>query len=203
MNAGTLTQILARYTDKDAIVDETLTDIAADSKRASDIIHRLRALALKEHAPQHGLDIDALVDEVAGLLQQDLVRRGITLERVAQPGLPTVTGDRIQLQQIFLNVLVNATEALATVERERRHITLVTCHRAPGLVEVSVRDSGVGGKDTNTEAMFDRFVTTKPGGLGMGLAISRSIATAHGGRIYAKANEDCGLTVYLELPADG
>jgi signal transduction histidine kinase len=202
INARTLTALLGRRAGGDPIVAETLSDIAADAKRAGDIIERLRALSRKEHVSERGLRLDALIDDVVGLLHQDFVRRGIVLKRVAEPRLPSVTGDRIQLQQIFLNLLVNASEALTGTERGRREITITTTSPATGLVEVAVMDTGIGNKHADTERMFESFVTTKSGGLGMGLAISRSIATAHGGRIYAKPNADRGLTVYVELPAE-
>lgn len=202
INARTASSLLARHAGDDATIAEALADIAADAKRAGDIIDRLRALSRKEHAAEQGLRVDALVDEVAGLLHQDFVRRGIGIKRITAPGLPTVTGDRIQLQQIFLNVLVNASEALEGTDREHRDITIVTSRLGSGLVEVAVRDTGPGGKMVDVERIFDRFVTTKPGGLGMGLAISRSIALAHGGRIYARTNPDRGLTVIVELPAE-
>jgi len=203
MNARALSTLLGRGLGDQATLNEALADIAADAKRAGDIIDRLRALSRKEHVAQRGLSLDALVDDVVALLHQDFVRRGIVVRRITEPGLPPVSGDSIQLQQIVLNLLVNASEALEGVERGTREITIVTGHPARGLVELAVRDAGVGGKDLDLERMFGRFVTTKAGGLGMGLAISRSIAEAHGGRIYAKANTDRGLTVYVELPAEG
>jgi signal transduction histidine kinase len=202
MNARAVTTLMARGVEDEATMRGALVDIAADAKRAGDIIDRLRALSRKEHVAQRGLDLNWLVDEVAGLMYQDFLRRGIVVRRAAAPRLPAVSGDSIQLQQIVLNLLVNATEALESAGRGSRELTLTTGHPAPGLVELAVRDTGVVSKDLDLERMFDRFVTTKAGGLGMGLAISRSIAEAHGGRIYAKANADCGLTVYVELPAE-
>jgi signal transduction histidine kinase len=199
-NARALGVLVGRNSGGEA--SEAVDDIAASAKRAGDIIRRLRALSRKEYVRERGLQLDALVDEVVGLLHQDFVRRGISVRRVADPNLPTVTGDRIQPQQIILNVLVNASEALEGAEPGRRDITITTTQPAPRLVAIAIRDSGVGGKGLDTERMFERFVTSKPGGLGMGLAISRSIAEAHGGRIYAKPNVDRGLTVYVELPAE-
>ena len=113
-----------------------------------------------------------------------------------------ITGDPTQLQQIFLNVLMNASEAIGRAERSVGEVTVATSNPAKGLVEVTIQDTGAGSTHLDLERMFDRFVSTKPGGLGMGLAISRSIAEAHGGRIYAKSNPDSGLTVHVELPLE-
>ena len=202
VNARVVRTLLARGTAEPAAMREALNDIADDARRAADIIDRLRALSRKEHAPQRGLSLDALVAGVVDLLHEDFVRRGIVVRRETGSGLPPLSGDPIQLEQIVLNLLMNAAEALDGVPRSEREISIVTSHAAPTVVELAVRDTGVGGKSVDVERMFERFVTTKRGGLGMGLAISRSIAEAHGGRIYAKANTDRGLTVFVELPAE-
>ena len=200
LNARAMSGLLAGGPDKQASAVEALADIAADAQRASATIARLRALSRREHAPQAGLNLDALIDEVTGLLRPDFARRRITVGRVSEPELPPVSGDPIQLQQVFLNLLMNASEAISDGGAPDRRITVVSTNPAPGLVEIAVADTGGGAKDLDLEQIFESFVTTKPGGLGMGLAISRSIVEAHGGRIYAKTNVDHGLTVYVELP---
>jgi signal transduction histidine kinase len=202
MNARAMRALLAGGPTQTAAAAEALDDIASDAKRAGHIIDRLRALARKEHVPKSGLDLDHLIDEVLALLHQELVRKNIRVRRVPAPQAPVISGDPIQLQQIFLNLLMNASEAIGRAERNGGDVTVATSSPAKGLVDVAIADTGVGGKDLDPERMFDRFVSTKPGGLGMGLAISRAIAEAHGGRIYAKANPDRGLTVHVELPLE-
>jgi len=184
----------------EAAAAEALADIHAGAIRAGSVIARLRALSRREHSPKAGLNLDTLIDEVTSLLQPDLALKHITIRRVFAPGLPPVSGDPIQLQQVFLNLVMNASEAIVRGGEIERRITVTSSHPVRGHVEVAVADTG-GGVKMDLEQMFESFVTTKVGGLGMGLAISRSIVEAHGGRIYAKATGELGLTVYVELPA--
>jgi PAS domain S-box-containing protein len=202
-NAQAAVRLLERAGLAHADVSEALADIADDAQRASAIIRRLRALSRKEHAPRRGLDLNEIIDDVVSLLRYDLARKNITVVHTAHPAVPFVSGDPVQLQQVILNVVVNASEAIGLAPDGPREIRITTALRAAGVVEIRVRDTGVGAKASELERMFERFVSTKPGGLGMGLAISRSIVEAHGGRIVAEANPDRGLTLCIELPCDG
>ncbi len=177
-----------------------LEDIAGDARRTADIIRHLRALFRKEVAERRPLDVNEVIADVTGLLGKDLERRRIHLYLELGEGLPRVLGDTIQLQQVFLNVLVNACDAMKDVDGVRE-LHIETAHREGGRIDIAVRDSGVGVKESELSHIFDRFVTTKPNGLGMGLAISRSIIESHGGRIWATRNEGRGLTLHTELPA--
>ena len=182
-------------------VVEALDDIVSDGKRAIEIIRRLRALFRKDHGERKPIDINDLVTEVVGLVSSDAQRRGAVIELALADHLPAVIGDWIQLQQVVLNLLMNALEAMVTVDPPRS----VTVSTAPGearRVALTVCDRGVGVDASRVATIFDAFVSTKPGGLGMGLAISRSIVLAHGGRIWATRNADRGLTVHVDLPGD-
>jgi signal transduction histidine kinase len=201
LNARAMTKLIGGGVEERAAATEALTDINADAMRAGAIIARLRALSRREHSPKAGLDLVALIDDVAALVRPDLAMRRIVLARPWARPLPPVSGDPIQLQQVFLNLFTNAAEAIGRGEEPDRRITVVSSHPATGLVEVAVSDTGGGATELDLERIFESFVTTKPGGLGMGLAISRSIVEAHGGRIYAKANHERGLTIHVELPA--
>jgi PAS domain S-box-containing protein len=182
-------------------VPEALDDIVDDGKRAIAVIRRLRALFQKDHTERKPVDINELIMEVVGLVRGDATRRGVSIELVLADRLPPVSGDWIQLQQVILNLLVNAMDAMATVEQPRV-LTIATALREPRIVEVTVRDVGIGVAPAEMERIFDPFVTTKPEGLGMGLSISRSIALAHGGRIWATPNPERGLTVHVSLACD-
>jgi PAS domain S-box-containing protein len=201
-NAQAAMRLLQRESSAHGDVSEALTDMAADARRASAIIQRLRALSRKEHTPQTGLDLNDLIDDVVSLLRHDFLRKQITVLRAFDPGVPTVAGDPVQLQQVILNLLVNASEAIAHTTGGKREVAITTTYRTPGVVEIAIRDTGIGAKESELTRMFERFVSTKPGGLGMGLAISRSIIDAHGGRIQAIANPDRGLTLRVELPCE-
>jgi len=201
-NAQAAVRLLRRPGPPHAEVAEALSDMAADARRASAIIQRLRALSRKEHVAQVSLDLNDLIDDVVTLLRHDFVRKQITVLRAFDPLGPTVSGDPVQLQQVILNLLVNASEAIVQTEGGKREVVIVTARRSPGVVEIAVRDSGIGTKESELARMFERFVSTKPGGLGMGLAISRSIVEAHGGHIRASANPERGLTLHVELPCE-
>jgi two-component system sensor kinase FixL len=186
---------------RDADVQEALEDIASDGARAVEIIRRLRALLRKDDAERKPIHVNELVTEVVGLVSSDAVRRGAVIELELADDLPPVTGDRVQLQQVVLNLLVNALEAMATVDPPRT-VAVTTAPGEARRVVLSVRDRGVGVEASRVATIFEAFVSTKPEGLGMGLAISRSIVVAHGGRIWATCNADRGLTVHVDLPCD-
>jgi signal transduction histidine kinase len=136
---------------------------------------------------------------VATLVRHELDRATVFVRLTLGESLPPVLGDAIQLQQVILNLLVNACDALSDVQGRSRTIDVVTRHTGGALV-IAVRDSGIGVPESELPRIFAPFVTTKSGGLGMGLAISRSIIEAHNGRIWATRNNDHGLTVQIELP---
>jgi PAS domain S-box-containing protein len=184
-----------------ADVREALADIGVDAKRASEIIRRLRALFRKEPIEHRALDVNQLIRDVASLLRADLLRNRIVLVQSFGVDVPRVLGDAIQLQQVMLNLLVNARDAIVAGVDGPREIRVETSRRDPARVAIAIRDTGVGVKEADLERMFEHFVSTKPGGLGMGLAISRSIVQAHSGRIWASPGEERGLTVVVELPA--
>ena len=179
---------------------ETLADIVDDGQRASEVIRRLRAMlqtGATEHKP---CDVNGLIVEVLRFLKSDLAREEVSVELRLQDDLPAVHGDAIQLQQVILNLVLNAEAAMADGGGGPRQLTVETAARAAGTVEVWVRDTGIGVKEGEVEHIFEPFVTTKVSGLGMGLAISRSIVEAHRGTIRAERNPDLGLTVRVELP---
>lgn len=181
-------------------IPAVLQDIAADAQRAARVIRRLRALFKKEHSERHAVDMTAVITEVISLLRKDLERRRICLELALPPHTPRVLGDVVQLEQVILNVLVNAAEAM-TDEAHARVLRIETDARESGILTITVRDSGKGAEASELEHIFDRFVTSKADGLGMGLSTSRSIVKAHGGRMWATRNMGHGLTMHIELPS--
>jgi len=180
-------------------VREALMDIADDAKRAAQVIRRLRALFRKEGEEYKPADINALIVDVMMLLRSELESKGIGVQLSLAKDLPPVQGDAIQLQQVLLNVLLNAVEAAADRSTGRALVTIETVERHPGTIEIAVRDDGPGVKEADLERIFEPFVTTKSTGLGMGLSISRSIVQAHGGRMWATRTDPQGLTVHVEL----
>ncbi len=184
-------------------VDEVraiLQDIVRDDRRASDVIQRLRQLLRKGELEMIGVNLTAAIREVVDLVSTEAIIRNITVsfEFVREPVF--VRGDRVQLQQVILNLLYNAMEAMVDQQSSARRI-VIGCREDDALVVVSVHDSGPGLRAGTEEVVFEAFYTTKNGGMGMGLSIVRSIVEAHGGSIHAKNDRDGGTVVEFQLPA--
>jgi signal transduction histidine kinase len=181
-------------------VRDALGDIIADSERAADVIDRLRSM-LRSEAPRRApVDLNVAVEEVLRLVQFELKEKGIVLALDLQTGLPPVLGDRVQLQQIVLNLLINASDAVEGQVEEARRIELRTAAQ-DGFVTLAVIDRGVGLPDEQIGRVFEPFYTTKSGGMGLGLWICEMIAEAHDGRISVAANQGRGATFTLRLAA--
>ncbi|MDC3959799.1 hypothetical protein KEG38_38455 [Polyangium jinanense] len=177
-----------------------LGDIVDDDRRAATIIQRMRTM-LKKGAPRtDGQDLNELAREVARLVGNDVLLRGATLRLDLAPGLPRVRGDGIQLQQVALNLVVNALDAVADRPPDRRLVVVRTRGDGKDRVVLSVEDSGKGIAPADMERVFEAFYTTKAEGLGVGLAISRSIVEAHGGRLSVENNPGEGVTFRCQLP---
>jgi PAS domain S-box-containing protein len=170
-----------------------------DAQRASEIITRIRALVKKAPPQKDWLDINQSIREVIGLGQSEVQRNHIALETQLSDDVPLVFADRIQLQQVMLNLMMNAIEAMTQVTTARELLISSGADDSKGVVVV-VRDSGPGLDSKSLERLFEPFYTTKPQGMGMGLTISRSIVEAHDGRLWATTNEDRGATFHFTLP---
>jgi len=177
-----------------------LDNIVADGKRAREVIARIRALAKREAPRKDWLDINQEIVEVLALMEHELRSHNIVLRTDLSEKLPRVVGDRVQLQQVLLNLIVNAVEAMSAVDERSRELVIVSRLDEPDAVLVEVRDSGSGLDPQAVEQVFEAFYTTKPGGIGIGLSISRSIIEAHGGRLSAGANAPYGAVFRFSLP---
>jgi PAS domain S-box-containing protein len=180
-------------------VRETLAAIATDGHRAADVIQRIRQLATKTEPRKARLDVNDVVREVVALVRAEVARYEITLTLDAAAALPSVVGDRVQLQQVVLNLVMNAIEAMAPVT-DRPRTLVIRSERHDDVARVAVHDTGVGIRASDVDRVFSAFFTTKPSGMGMGLSISRSIIEAHGGRLWAAANEPHGAIFQFSLP---
>jgi signal transduction histidine kinase len=145
------------------------------------------------------VNVNDVVEELITLLRREALQSGVSITAALAPDLPLVMGDRVQLQQVLLNLLMNGLEATKG-GGDRREITVTSCRAAGDQVHVAVTDTGVGLPPTGADELFKAFFTTKPDGTGMGLAISRSIIEAHGGRLWAASNADRGATFTFTLP---
>ena len=180
-------------------VRDILTDIVTDDKRAGDVILRLRALFERGEAKQEAVDLNELVRQVLQLLHGDLVSRNVSVVLELMRQLPPVRGDRVQLQQLLLNLVLNACEAMADEPQENRRLTLRTRVDDDGRIEATVADRGEGIPTSTLATIFEPFVTTKKFGIGLGLVIARSIVSAHGGSISVANNADRGASFSFTL----
>ena len=180
-------------------VREGLHSIIKDANRAGDVIGRIRELMKKAPPRKDRMDINEAIHEVIELTRGEAVKSGASVQTALGEGLPLIEGDRVQLQQVALNVIINAVQAMSDAEGPRE-LTITTAQAEPNGVLVAVKDTGPGLAPASLEQLFAPFYTTKPGGLGMGLSISRSIVEAHGGRLWATANPPRGAVFQFTLP---
>jgi two-component system sensor kinase FixL len=179
---------------------EILTEIVEDSRRAAAVIDRLRALLKKGDPELVILDLNETVAEVARLIRSDALVRDISIRLELDPALSPVRGDRVQLQQVLLNLALNGMDAMQELRTGERILVFRTVMDRPGAIRVAVRDSGAGIGGRDVEHMFQPFYTTKAGGMGIGLTIARSIIEAHDGELKAENNPDGGATFSFTLP---
>jgi two-component system sensor kinase FixL len=181
-------------------IREILGDVVSDDQRAGEIIRRLRSLLKKSELKFEALDLNSVILEVIGLIRSDALIKHVSVELRLTPDTPLVRGDRIQLQQLLLNLAINALDAMRDVTVSERRLGIVTTQNDGRSVQVAVQDSGKGIPADQLEKVFEPFFTDKPHGMGMGLAICRSIADVHGARIWATNNAGRGATFRVVLP---
>ena len=179
---------------------DILVDIVKDDKRAVEVIKKLRALLKKDVTEYQPLDINKAIKEVISLIQSDVVRKDVSIASEFATDLPSVSGDRILLQQVILNLIMNGSEAMMDTEPTLRKLIIRTERQDKQNVKVAVQDFGTGLQVGKIENIFEPFYTTKSKGMGMGLSISRSIIEAHGGLLQAENNPDKGATFWFTIP---
>ena len=185
-------------------VREILNDIVTQDQRAGEVIHSLRLLLKKGELQEHcdDVDLNEVIRDVVNLMRSDLINRNVTLDTDLAQKLPAVTGDRVQLQQVLLNLALNGCEAMADYNSSERRL-LIASQWENGAVRVSVTDRGSGIPEEKMQQVFERFFTTKKEGMGLGLSVCRTIIDAHRGKIWATNNAGCGATFHFSLPIVG
>jgi two-component system, LuxR family, sensor kinase FixL len=179
---------------------ELLADIVADGRRAGDVIRGIRTMVKKVGATRQRLNLNDLVMDVARMIRPNAVHHSCELQTLLDPNLPPIEADPVQLQQVLLNLLVNAFDAMRDTPLSRRKVVIVTERNGDNAICTSVRDYGTGISEAARERLFDHFFTTKAEGLGMGLGIVRSIVEAHGGTVAGENVEGGGARFHFTLP---
>ncbi len=183
---------------------EILADIVEDDRRAGEVIHRLRGLLRKGDPEFATLDVNDMVTGMTRIVSSEAALRNMSVRLELAPQLPPVRGDRVQLQQVILNLVLNGLDAMREqVVTGARVLVIQTAKDSSATIRVTVRDSGPGIDPADLDNIFQTFYTTKADGLGMGLAISRSIVEAHGGQLEARNDPDGGATFSFTLPVGG
>ncbi len=203
-NANACLDLLPKGAPNLEEVREALTEIIDDADRAGAVILRVRQLAKRTPVERSLLDLRDVVNDVLALARYESVARGVTIRTDLSQDLPSVLGDRVQLQQVLLNLVMNGVDAMNSVPEEKRILLVLGKHDATAgtsAVLLCVQDAGVGLKAEEMERLFEPFYTTKADGMGMGLTISRSIIEAHGGRLWTEPNRGPGATFLFSLPA--
>jgi C4-dicarboxylate-specific signal transduction histidine kinase len=177
-----------------------MTDVVADTKRAGEVIRNLRELYREQKGEFLPVDLNAVVNETAHLLHSEFVMQHVILSTTCASSVPKVDGNRIQIQQVLVNLIMNGIEAMSNTKRDDRQLHIVTAHDADE-VKAWVEDCGAGIDVDKIDSIFEPLATWKPGGTGMGLAISNSIVEAHGGRMWAENRTKGGARVGFTLPA--
>jgi signal transduction histidine kinase len=199
-NASTCLRMLAMEPPNVVGARETARRTIRDGNRASDVITRLRALFSKKHSLVERVHLNDATREVIALSLSDLQRNRVVLRSELAGDLPLVTGDRVQLQQVILNLLRNASDAMSTVQDRPRELLIKTERDEGDRVLLSVKDAGIGFDPQSADRLFETFYTTKNGGMGVGLYVSRSIIEGHRGRLWATLNDGPGATFSFSIP---
>jgi signal transduction histidine kinase len=201
-NANTCLRMLAADPPNINGARETARRAIRDGNRASDVITRLRALFTKKATASETVDLNEAAREVIALSLSELQRGRVILRAELAEDLPPISGDRVQLQQVILNLLLNAADAMSGVE-DRPRQALIKTLREGDRVRLAVQDTGVGIEPSSVEELFEAFYTTKSGGMGIGLSVSRSIIESHRGQLEAVPNEGPGATFWFSIPHAG
>jgi C4-dicarboxylate-specific signal transduction histidine kinase len=202
-NAEVGTLLLASATPDIREVNAALKEINDNALRVSEVIKHIRSLFKKDRNDRALLNIDQLLVDVLALVHGELKNHRISVESDLFQALPPVRADRIQIQQAILNLIMNAVEAMASLENRARVLRVTSTLSEPGNVLLSVQDTGSGINSKDMDRVFDAFFTTKSNGMGMGLSICRSIVDQHGGRLWAEPRTPYGSIFYLVLPSAG
>jgi PAS domain S-box-containing protein len=200
-NASACLRWLARDPPNMEEARETAARIVRDANRAAEVVANVRALNRKAPARKDWVDVNEAIGEVITLTRNEAQKSRVALEARLSPDVPPVLADRVQLQQVLLNLIINGIEAMSGAVEEPRDLVIGSARDVANCVLVTVRDSGAGLDAGTADRLFDAFYTTKPSGMGMGLAVSRSIIESHGGRIWATANTPRGAVFHFTLPA--